>query len=172
MDIPRYAKLPSGTLFPFYPVSMKRVTEELSATYSLSTKGSNLEWSDKAIEGGRSRVYTPIPARYEDLIRRFLFRGKVLAELLSCKEGIGALTEDIREALKTNLLYHFNILGFCRAGFRAASEQGEDVNVRLFDIYMVEEHYVGRHDPAAVIMWQRDHGECNLRTANVFTLGE
>lgn len=171
--IPRHAKLQSGSLFPFHPVSMKQIAAELSVKYWLTKTGSKvvLEYLDND-QGSRGGIYTPIPTRYENLVRRFLFRGMVLGELLYCKEGTDTLSDDIREAMRSNLLYHFSVLKSCRPAFRDAAERGGELNVRLFDIHMLEEHYVGRHDPAAVILWQRGHSACNLRTANVFELGE
>lgn len=65
---------------------------------------------------------------------------------MSCRERIGVLTDNIREAIQA-LLYHFTNL-FCRPVFRNAFEQGED------NIYMLDkEHLIGMHDPAEVIIY-------------------
>lgn len=145
----------------------------LSSQYMIkrSVTTVTLEWTTKGfnLTGG---VIMPIPPRYETLMRRFIYRALTLERVLACEEGISMLNEHTKTAIQHNLIYHFRILEFCCPGFREASKQPGNVNVNFFDIYMREDNYVGRHDPAAVSLWQRDHPGQNLRTMNVFTLGE
>ncbi|KAG8215606.1 hypothetical protein J3R82DRAFT_7471 [Butyriboletus roseoflavus] len=172
--VPRYRKLPSGSLFPLEVPEDDDIETRAGTTYRVVTSGSkvNIEWQDST-DNTRQGILTPIPARYERLVRRFPWRGDVLAALLCCQQSEDSLiTWEMREAMKSNLVYFFNVLDFCRPAFREAAATNEDVAIRFFDIYMVEECFVGRHDPSAVILWQRDHPEMNLRTTDVFTLGE
>ncbi|KAF8432350.1 hypothetical protein L210DRAFT_3507532 [Boletus edulis BED1] len=65
------------------------------------------------------------------------------------------------------------MLKFCMPAFREAAvrvEMGEDLNVTFFDIYMAEEYYVRRHEPAAVNRWQRNTPGINLHTVDIFRL--
>ena len=172
-SIPRYARIPRGTLFPFHPVTLEDLQEAASSAYGVVHNGTKvtIEWKDK-INPQRGGTYATIPLRYETLVRRFLYRGSVLAEVLYSNYGQKELDNDAKTNIRWNLLHFFRVLGECGPAFTNAAQQSQDVDIPFFDRYMVQEHFVGRHDPAAVIDWQREHPEYNLRTQDVFALGE
>ena len=93
-------------------------------------------------------------------------------EVLYSKEGQTELSDDMKTNIRCNALHFFRVLGECRAAFTHAAQQPQDVGIMFFNMYMVQEHFVGRHDPAAVISWQKENPDRNLRTLDVFTLGE
>lgn len=173
---PRYEKLPTGSLFPAQvdlDDLQSLLLAEITTGYTLDSDGSKrvIMFTNKM---KKRAVYTPIPIHYEHLVRRFLWRIDALDKVFrKCPKINGKdITEDVYFAVCSNLRYTLDVLKLCRPAFREAVAQLTEVRIPFFDAYMLEEHYVGRHEPSAVILWQRDHPEHNLRTADVFALGE
>lgn len=82
------------------------------------------------------------------------------------------MSKESQEMVVLNLQHFINTLAWCKPAFRDAEQQMDQVRVPLFDWYMAEDYYIGRHDPALVIMWQMEHDEVNLCTVDVMALGE
>jgi len=172
-SIPRHAEMPSGTLFPFRLVTEDELAEEMSTEYTLlrAENKVTIRFKDGPLPGDQG-TYATVPLPYEALVRRFLYRGNVLRTVLESKGSQTKLNDDIKESIRANLLHFFRVLEECRTLFNSAAKHQGEVKIPFFDLYMIQENFVGRHDPAAVIDWQREHPDCNLRTQNVFTLGE
>ena len=78
------------------------------------------------------------------------------------------MNEDVSEALRRNASHLQAILNRIKKPLGAIAETTPPGRVRLLDIYMLEEYFVGRHDPAAVILWQKNHDK-NLRTTDILS---
>jgi hypothetical protein len=168
----RYQKLPSGSLFPVAEtvddLSTRTMTQLNSSSFSLEASGKM--HNIMLIRGPDRSVYTPIPTHYEHLVRRFIWRMDVLKEMFFDLRG-PAFSLDQRFGIACNMVYAAEVLAFCRPLFRAATAEREEVRIHFFDTYMLEEHYVGRHEPSAVILWQKEHSQHNLRTDDANGLG-
>jgi len=170
--VPRYARIPLGTLFPFHPVTEESLSDDTSTTYTLSRTGNTVSiYFEETIHPKSRGTYAAVPLRYETLVRRFLYRGEVLKLVLTAKDNEAILSADMKQNIRANLWHFFRVLDQCKEAFTAAARQADNVNIPFFDSYMVQENFVGRHEPAALIDWQRDHPQCNLRTQDVFSLG-
>lgn len=172
----RSSKLPAGSLFPVESDTVKiqvQLLEDITMQYMLNSVDNKLQISYVDYRKDRG-VYTPIPIHYDDLVRRFLWRIDVLTNIFRKRDTLSSegMTDEIDFAVSCNLRYALDVLKFCRPAFREAAEQSDEVRIAFFDAYMLEEHFVGRHEPSAVILWQRDHPTQNLRHMDVFALGE
>lgn len=167
----KYAVLPQGSLWPFTPVVGELLERECMWTYTVTTNGTGSEVLSKSSDGLVRSI--PIPRRYTELMKRFIWRGEILRTLLYSVEFLHALVdEDIESAMINNLWYHFKVFDILRPALRAAVASTEtDPAIRLLEVYMLEEFYVGRHEPAAVARWQMTNQHINLRCSNVFDLG-
>lgn len=109
---------------------------------------------------------TKAPKCYWNLIRRFLWRRAVFIGVIN--SGMEGMGEEVKDAIKRNAIYTQRV-------YNAVRKPLEDVieihggRVRLFDIYMQEEYFVFRHEPAAVIVWQGNNEE-NLRCSDTGAL--
>lgn len=169
-QLPRFEKFPTGSLFPVeHRLSDVRdgLLNDLRNIYKLESSTQKINIISVDIHGNQE-IYALIPPHYEALVRRFLWRISVLNFLFFSSPQ---LERDVAFAIACNLRYSLDVLRFCRPAFRSAVEQRDPVRIPFFDAYMLEDHYVGRHEPSAVILWQREHPECNLRTADVTALG-
>lgn len=169
---PKYATLPKGSLWPFQEVDKDEVLEESNGfKVKVVTKGSSSELSWTYKDGGNE--CTPMPTRYNELMKRFIWRGDILTALLGSPTYMGQINSASTEkAMVNNLRYHLDVLKELRTLLRAAAaSEDPEPAVRLLDVYMLEEFYVGRHDPAAVIKWQEKHASTNLRCTDIFTVG-
>ena len=173
---PRYSLLPSGSLFPVGDALQDlqpSLEDDTKTSYELLDNGYGVQIIAIQNDGGRS-IYAPVPSHYAHLVRRFLWRLEVLKYLFRTPAApSGArLSEDTLFAISSNLRYTIDVLRFCRPAFRDAARRDTPVRIPFFDGFILEEHFVGRHEPSAVIIWQRRHPGTNLRTANVLDLGE
>lgn len=169
---PKYATLPKGSLWPFQEVDKDEVLEESSAyKVKVVTKGSSSELSWTSENGDEES--TAMPHRYNELMKRFIWRGDILTALLRSPTYMGDINDACTEkAMVNNLRYHLDVFKELRISLRAAAASVDPQPVvRLLEVYMLEEFYVGRHDPAAVLKWQMAHAAINLRCTDIFTLG-
>lgn len=170
MSQPRYSKLPAGSLFPVEDnIDDLRpgLDVERKTSYILLDNGIG-NYIMSVDRNGNLDLYAKIPTHYGHLVRRFLWRISVLDHIISNPAGI---PDDTLFGMACNMRYAFEVLRYCRPAFRDAARRDDAVCIPFFDAFMLEEHYVGRHEPSAVILWQREHPDVNLRTANVFALG-
>ena len=168
---PRWSSLPSGSLFPIEPADKEMLKVEMQTKYrvvEVSTSKFAIQWYEPSGEQG---ILTPIPFRYQELICRFIYRGRLYAHLLAVVNEDPCWPE-IQQSIENNLIHFYAVLSFCRPAFREAAEKDPTANIRFFDIYMIEDCFVGRHEPAAIIKWQESHPQQNLRTIDPFQLCE
>lgn len=122
-----------------------------------------------------AKVLTIAPAAYEDLIRRFIWRHTtmlIIRHNMQHPEYSGPVfTMDMTRAFYRNFYYGNDVFSRSAAAFREAATAQPQGRVRLFDIYMLQECYVGRHEPAAVVQWQNENPNLNLRCANALEAG-
>jgi len=167
--MPKYAKLPTGSLFPVeddIDSLLPQLNEERNTSYALVDDGTRIYIRSESLRS--STVQSIVPRHYAHLVRRFIWRIYVLRNMLSNRVDI---PDDAAFSMACNLRYTLDVFRFCRPAFRDAARFDTNVRITFFDTFMLEEHYVGRHEPSAVILWQREHPEVNLRTADVSTLG-
>lgn len=169
---PRYQKLPCGSLFPVADTvdDLDENTFSLLCSTSFELDTSSTIPNIMSVKGPVRTCYTPIPNHYDNLVRRFIWRIDVLKELYFDRNN-QTFTQEEGFGIACNMIYAVNVLKFCRSLFRAAVGEQTEVRIHFFDVYMLEDHYVGRHEPSAVILWQKEHPENNLRTDDVNALG-
>lgn len=168
--IPRYKQFPSGSLFPLTE-SDEDIEEYHQTRYTVISKDGNHHIKCTDVQGKKATTEIPVPNNYVQLIRRFLWRGQTFLRLYESGREHG-MTEESLEMVGLNLQHFINTFGWCRPAFRDAEQQREEVRIPVFDWYMAEEYYVGRHDPACVVMWQMEHSNINLCAIDVMQLGE
>lgn len=172
-QLPKHAALPKGSVWPFHDVDKAELLEE-ACSYQciLDPKGPTSEIKWVTVETGEKES-TNMPPRYNELMKRFVWRGDILTALLRSPTYMADIDACTEKAMVNNLRYHLDVSKELRASLHAAaaSEEPEPV-VRLLEVYMLEEFYVGRHDPSAVIKWQMMHPNINLRCTDVLTVGK
>lgn len=169
----RYEKLPSGSLFPVAGSidDFPNLHQAFETSFDLDTSGVTANIMSVNQGSSDRGVYTPIPHHYITLVRRLLWRIDVLRKMFSDLTKGPVFSVEQRFGITCNLIYALEVLRFCRPAFRAAAGEAHEVRICFFDAYMLEEHYVGRHEPSAVILWQKEHPRQNLRTDDVGALG-
>ncbi|KIK78107.1 hypothetical protein PAXRUDRAFT_17060 [Paxillus rubicundulus Ve08.2h10] len=155
--------LPSGSLFPI-AVPTDDDLESLKEFQLICS-------SEQGVTGIYTipdhELYSEIPMQYMDLVRCFLWRREVFKTLLK-KNIVSKLDQECQDALRRNALYLEKVLRHIQKHLQTAANTNPPGHVRLFDIYMLQDYFVGRHDPAAVILWQRGHTQ-NLRNTDILS---
>ncbi|KAH0835513.1 hypothetical protein J3R83DRAFT_9191 [Lanmaoa asiatica] len=149
MAMPSHS-LPKGTLFPFQPTSKQKLDEILDKSH-MWCKQVRTEVVITTLDSstGERVVMTRAPRNYFDLVRRFLWRRSVLHILARWPEDDKRLSNDIRNTITDHVVYMERILEHTSRDLFAASQVMPQGHVRLFEIFMTEECYVGRHEPSA-----------------------
>ncbi|KAF9236307.1 hypothetical protein BU15DRAFT_77148 [Melanogaster broomeanus] len=159
--------LPSGSLFPIAVPT----DDDLACLWEFELTVFNVGGIPGIYTVPERQLYTKVPKHYVNLVRRFIWRRlrrrEVFKTLLN-KQISRTLDEEIQDTLRRNALYLENVLRYIQKPLEAEANANPPGRIRLFDIYMLEDYFVGRHDPAAVIIWQRGH-EQNLRTTDILS---
>lgn len=111
-----------------------------------------------------------IPKSYQGHLRRFLWRHALFMGIESnIHEKLDA---DNRRIIKRYISYMDAILAALIQGCRG--EKGVNVYYRskTFDLYLVVEFFIGRHDYQSGDQWRRTHKMPLLETVDVMKLGE
>ena len=114
------------------------------------------------------------PEHYREHIRRFTWRLSTLSMILRfTKEHELPKEKKFYETLKRTLVYMDNIANFLLSDAQAVAEEDRTVNwrCRTFDLYLVTECLVKRHEPEAVREYRR-RGDMNINRVSLDDLGK
>ncbi|KAG9310733.1 hypothetical protein JVU11DRAFT_9337 [Chiua virens] len=161
----RHFQIPSSILFPFSRLHQYEVHQAQGSgqKYLLNdTRDAILSTRDN----GEPIHFARIPPWYCELVLRFLYRGDVLRTILMEEPGRSCLSnqENLKKLVLANLIHWHHVIQELGPAFESAANANHDARIPFFDMYMLRDHYVGRQDPAAAILWQMRHPEVNLRT--------
>ncbi|KAI6169854.1 hypothetical protein EDD17DRAFT_36926 [Pisolithus thermaeus] len=156
--------IPSGSLFPFNGPSDADIARLLQSDFVASHPGDVVEIRDVTT----SKLFTTAPSHYFELIRRFLWRRAIYRKIL---EGdiLNSFEDDVANSVRCNAVYLDSVLRWIQRRLKAAANSDPPGRVRLLDTFMLEEYYVGRHEPSALICWQRKNPATNMRIGDILS---
>ncbi|KIJ57544.1 hypothetical protein HYDPIDRAFT_171643, partial [Hydnomerulius pinastri MD-312] len=109
------------------------------------------------------------PEHYREHILRFTWRLSTLSMILQFTKELELPKEKkFYETLKRTLVYMDNIANFLLSDAQAVAEEDRTVNwrCRTFDLYLVTECLVKRHEPEAVREYRR-RGDMNINRVSL-----
>lgn len=111
-----------------------------------------------------------VPIHYHEHLRRFIWRQMVFMELLTRGSDLD-LAHALRPMLQRYVLYMDGIVeGLLTTAKVKKPDPG--FRSRLFDLYLVVEYYVGRHEYDIVGDWRGSNLDIVLECQDVETLGK
>lgn len=164
LDLYDHIHLPSGCLFPVSVPSDADVTRFLRRDLQAFLSGDIVEIRDIA----SSKLFTTTSIHYWELIRRFLWRRTIYCKILG-GDILNSFEDEVAEGVLCNAIYLDSVLDWIKRPLKAAAKFNPPHRIRLLDIYMLEEFYVGRHEPSALICWQRKNPKTNLRGGDILS---
>lgn len=162
--------LPSGSLFPMDMPTDNEI-KEMQARYLICQVEGDLVvvYDQPGPPTNLRTVVLKAPKHYTDLMRRMVWRRALLLGLLDPAEGVMLdMPTEAWDAVQRNVACLDAVLYRIAKPMQDAALARPPGRVRLFEIFMLEEYFVGRHEPAAVVAWQRHHNE-NLRNTDVLS---
>ncbi|KAI5983664.1 hypothetical protein EDD15DRAFT_2376194 [Pisolithus albus] len=157
-------KLPSGCYFPFSAPHDVEITRLLRRDLAVTRAGDLVQIVDMTT----MKPFTTAPLHYSDLICRLLWRRAIYCKILG-GDILNSFGERPAQSVRCNAIYLDSVLDWIKRPLKIAAESNPPGRVRLLDIYMIEEFYVGRHEPSAVICWQRNNPTINLRGIDILS---
>ncbi|KAI6016418.1 hypothetical protein BKA83DRAFT_4129004 [Pisolithus microcarpus] len=157
-------KLPSGCYFPFSGPHDVDVTRLLQRDLAVTLAGDRVEIIDMIT----LKPFTTAPLHYWDLIRRLLWRRAIYCKILG-GDILNSFEDQPAQSIRCNAVYLDSVLDWVKRPLKIAANSNPPGCVRLLDIYMLEEFYVGRHEPSAYICWQRKNPTINLRGGDILS---
>lgn len=112
-----------------------------------------------------------VPAHYHEHLRRFMWRHRLFLELyIRVADDTVQSRQGLKNLLNRYIIYMDGIAeGLLTTAKRRAGIQ--DYRSRLFDMYLVIEHYVGRHEFDVAFDWRERHPDIILECIDHVTLG-
>ncbi|KAI6117761.1 hypothetical protein EV401DRAFT_1888790 [Pisolithus croceorrhizus] len=151
-------------LFPVSVPSDADVTRFLRRDLQAFLSGDLVEIKDVA----SSKLFTTASIHYWELIRRLLWRRTIYCKILG-GDILNSFEEEVAEGVLCNAIYLDSVLDWIKRPLKAVAKFNPPHRIRLLDIYMLEEFYVGRHEPSALICWQRKNPKTNLRGGDILS---
>lgn len=149
--------LPSGCLFPIGSPSDVDITRLLQRNLIVTNSGDLIE----IIDTTTMKPFTTVPLHYQNLIHRLLWHRAIYCKILG--GGILSSFEDgPAQSICCNAVCLDSVLDWIKRPLKIAANSDPPGRVGLLEMYMLEEFYVGRHEPSALISWQRKNPTINL----------
>ncbi|KAG9315111.1 hypothetical protein JVU11DRAFT_4228 [Chiua virens] len=117
-------------------------------------------------DNGEPIHFAQILPWYYELVLHFLHWGDMLRTILMKEPVHSCLSnqENLKKLVLANLIHWHHIIQELGPALESAANVNNNAQIPFFDMYMLQDYYVGHQDPAAAILWQMHHPEVNLRT--------
>ncbi|KAI5980743.1 hypothetical protein EDD15DRAFT_2203731 [Pisolithus albus] len=155
---------PIGSLFPFGGASPLAIQRFLQLNLVANISGDHVE----IIDIMTSTVVTTAPMHYWELIRRFLWRRGIYHKLLN-DNILDSFSDHVANSVRCNAVHLNSVFHWIRQRLATATNSTPPGRVKYFEAYMHEEFYVGRHEPSALIIWQKKNPTTNLWAGDILS---